>query len=491
MDYLDPKKKLEHRNRLYVGYVLMAIAIAFATVILVYMGSGFYVDKQTGSLIQNGQVLVNSDPEGAQVYLNDKQQRTKTSGKLVLPSGSYSLQLKKDGYRDWSQQVALEGGRVQRLDYARLIPTDLKPSIAQTFASAPADISQSPDRRWFIFTFADQPGILYTYDLNRPEQAAIPITIDKTLYSDPAKIGTFYTTEWSDDNKNILIENRFNGVVQDYFLVNQTDASQIKNLTKFYGVVGANISLVERNNNRVFVHNPATKILQTASVDSPTLIIRLTDVINFKALNENTILYTTQVGVTQTNKVQARLTDGIDKTYLIRELPVDSLSLLGLSKNGSNIVLAVGAQSDNKVAVFKNPIGYFKSNPTKLLPLATTMFNLDLPSEVAFSSDGSVVMVRGKQRVASHYFEEDRTARFDIVQPLNTQKLRWVDGKHLLYVSGGYAYIADFDGANNQKLVQTNDVFSVNFDNNYRYLYSFSQMAKPFNISRTQIKLDN
>lgn len=490
MDYLDPKKKLEHRNRLFVGYALMAVAIAIATVILVYIGSGFYVDKQTGDLIQNGQILVNSDPEGAQVFVNDKQQKTKTSGRLVLPSGTYNIQYKKDGYRDWSEQVSLEGGHVQRLDYARLIPTDLKPTIVQTFATAPADVSQSPDRRWLSLSFSDQPAVLYTYDFTKPDQAAKAIPLDKALYADPTKIGVLYVSEWSDDNKTMLVENRFNGVAQDYFLINRDDSTQTKNLTRLFAVTGVTLSLIERSNDRVFVFNPTTKVLQTASVDAPQLTTRLSDVMAYKALNENTILYTTQAGAAQA-KVQARLTDGADKTYLIRELSLDSVHLLSISKNGSNTVLSVGATKDNKVAIYKNPVGYLKANPTKTLPLAITMFTIDSPTETSFSTDGSVVMVRGKQRIASHYFEEDKSSRFDIAQPLGEQKLRWVDGKHLQYVSGGFAYIVDFNGSNNQKLVETNDAFSVNFDNNYRYLYSYSQTPKPFNISRTLIKLND
>ena len=165
MDYLDPNKKKAHRTRLFIGYALMAVAIAFATVILVYMGSGYYVDRQTGDLIQNGQIYVNSDPGGAQIYLNDKQQKAKTDNKLVVPSGSYKVGMKKDGYRDWEQTLQLEGGKVQRLDYARLIPTTLKSVITQTFASNPTHISQSPDRKYLSLVFAEKPNAVYFYDL--------------------------------------------------------------------------------------------------------------------------------------------------------------------------------------------------------------------------------------------------------------------------------------------------------------------------------------
>lgn len=489
MDYLDPHKKKAHRTRLYIGYGLMAIAIAISTVILVYVGSGYYVDRQTGDLIQNGQIFVNSDPDGASIFLNDKQQKAKTAGKLVVPSGNYSLAVKKDGYRDWTQQVQLEGGRVQKLDYARLIPSVLQPSIVQTYNAAPTDVSQSTDRRFVSLIFAQKPNAILFYDLTKPDQAAKEVVIDKAILTDPNKMGTFVVLEWSEDGKNVLVENRISGAAQDYLLINRDDGIATKNLNTSLNVRDVAISLRERSAGLYFVFNKSTKTLGTMTNGDNQLVPRLSGVLQYKAYNTNIIVYITDQGASP-GKVQARLTDG-DKTYLIRELPAGAAEyLIDVAKIGSTTAVAIGSTSEGKVTVIRNPIGYLKSNPNKTLPLATTIFLIDAPTEVSFSTDGSVVMARGGQKVASHYFEEDRTTRYDVPVPLDSNKLRWSDGKHLQVVSGGFSYIFDFDGANLQKLVETSAQFSTYFDNNYRSLYSFSTGAKPFNISRTLIKID-
>ena len=492
MDYLDPNKKKAHRTRLFIGYALMAVAIAFATVILVYMGSGYYVDRQTGDLIQNGQIYVNSDPGGAQIYLNDKQQKAKTDNKLVVPSGSYKVGMKKDGYRDWEQTLQLEGGKVQRLDYARLIPTTLKSVITQTFASNPTHISQSPDRKYLSLVFAEKPNAVYFYDLTQPEKAPSELVINPSVLSAPAQVGSFVVSEWTEDAKVVLVQNKVGDVVQDYLLVNRTDAAATKNLTTYFGLKTASFSLRDRSVNNVFIFDKVAKTLAVGTVSDKQVTQRLSGVLQYSPVDGNTILYITESTAAVKDKVQVRITDGNDKSYLLRELtPSTQPYLLAGAKLGSSTVVALGVGAENKVSVFRNPVGYLKANPDKNIPLATTVFQLPNPTEVSFSTDASVVMARGGQKIASHYFEEDRSARFELTVPVGALPLRWTDGKHLQVVSNGFAYIIDFDGANMQKLVETSDSLNAYFDNKYQNLYTFSSAIKPFNISQTQIKLDN
>lgn len=491
MDYLDPHKKKAHSTRLFIGYALIAVAIAFATVILVYVGSGYYIDRQTGDLIQNGQIFVNSDPEGASIYLNDKLQKTKTAGRLVVPSGLYDIAVKRDGYRDWIQQITLEGGKVQRLDYALLIPANLQPNAVQTFSSAPTDTSQSPDRRFISLVFADKPNTVLFYDTTKPDLDAKVVLIDKTLFLDPSKIGSLVVKEWTTDTKKVLIENVVAGVTLDYLLISRVDGDPSFNLYKTLNLKDVSIGLKEGDSDSYFIYNKTAKTLGTMTLNDKLLIPRLSNVLQYKAFNYDIIAYITDIGATK-DKVQARLTDGVDRTYLLRELSAGTTSyLLDVAKNGSTTVLAVGASSENKVAILSNPVGYLKANPDKTIPLATTIFLLENPTEVSFSTDGSVVMARGGQKIASHYFEEDRSAKYVLSVPIGLSSLRWVDGKHLQAVSGGYSYIFDFDGANLQKLTETTEKYSIYFDNNYRSFYSFSNTEKLFSINRTLIKIAN
>lgn len=487
MDYLDPEKKKQHRLRLYIGYGLMAILIALTTVILVYLGSGYDVDRDTGDLIQNGQVLLSSDPEGASVYLDNKIQKTKTTGKLVIPSGSYNVAVKKDGYRDWNQQIALEGGKILRLDYIKLIPENLEPTITQTFASAPSQVKQSSDKRYLSLVFAEQPLSIFVYDLVRPDEPAQQLTLLPSLLGDAKTTGSLSVIDWASDNKHMLVAHSVGSVIADYLLISKDATETPVNLSTRYSLPDeAVVSLQNKIKDRYFIYTPSAKTVVTANLDNVTTALRLSAVEQFSAYDNDTILYVTSSGAS-TGKVAVRLTDGIEKTYLMRELAPETSYLLAVSKYGSTVVAALGATAENKVTVLRNPVGYLKADTTRTIPLATTIFLLEKPTTVSFSADASVVLARGGKKIATHYFAEDRTSRYEVPLAIESSPVTWLDGKHLSVTAGTTAYIMDFDGNNVQKLADSPGQYGVFLDNNSRSLYSFGNTTKPFQVYKSSL----
>ncbi len=489
MDYLDPQKKRSHKVRLYIGYSLIAVAISIATVILVYIGSGFYLDKQTGSLIQNGQLFVNSNPEGATIYLNGEQQRTKTVGRLVVPSGSYKVTLKRDGFREWSQQVLLEGGRIQRLDYARLLPTLLTPKIIQTFATVPQHISQSFDRRFLTFTFAEKPLSIFVYDLTKPDVTPVEIIIAANTISNPVKTGQLNILEWSEDNKHFLVSYSAGGILSDYLIASRDVKEPVTNLTVLLGIKTSVISFRNHSFDHYYVYNPADKSLGTVSIEVTTVIPRLNNVLAYKTFDNDQILYVSATSIIK-NKVQARLSIN-DKSYLLRELTPSDSYLLDIAKLSSSVVIAVGSSSENKVTILRNPVEYLHTHPEQTVPSAVTILQVPAPTEVSFSTDASVVMARGGQKFAVHYFEEDKSSTYELGVPVPSDKLRWIDGKHLQAMSGADAYLFDYDGANLQKTVPSLAQFGSYFDNNYQNIYGFTTFTNgiPFTVTRSSLKV--
>src|SRR4051812_39959341 len=117
MDFLDPRKRRAHSIRLMIGYVLIAIAIALGAMILVYGAYGYGINTKTGDIVQNGLLFVNSQPGGADISLNNNPQGSNTAARLILPSGNYTLTLKKDGYRTWQRGFTLTEHSVARYVY--------------------------------------------------------------------------------------------------------------------------------------------------------------------------------------------------------------------------------------------------------------------------------------------------------------------------------------------------------------------------------------
>lgn len=127
MDYLDPRKRRAHNIRLIVGYVLVGIVIGLATYIIDAGANGYGLNVKTGQIIQNALLFTDSKPGGAEIWLNGQDRNAKTSARLILPAGNYTLTLKKDGYRDWSRKFVLSEQSVGRYVYPFLFP--VKPVI--------------------------------------------------------------------------------------------------------------------------------------------------------------------------------------------------------------------------------------------------------------------------------------------------------------------------------------------------------------------------
>lgn len=490
MDYLDPEKKRQHRIRLFVGYGLMAVAISIATVILVYIGSGWYLDSSTGDLIQNGQLFVNSAPEGSSIYVNGELQKTKTPARLVIPSGSYKIEVKRSGYADWMQNVALEGGRIQKMDYIRMVPTDITAAPIQTFADVPSQVVPSGDRRFMALVFDAKPSSFFVYDLTKPDLAPVEHALPVSLYSqaDQPEPRKLQIADWAGDNKHILLQYQKDNVVTDYVLVSRDQDEAPVNVSAILGVKNAVISFRDRQFDQYYIYKNDDKTLNTGSLDTKsTLVQKLTDVFQYKTYGPDAVLYVPYT-LQPDGKAAAKLLSE-QKTHLIRELTKADNYLLDISKTGSALVIAVGAAPENKVTIVKNPLGYLKANPKQLVPAAATVLQLPNPTEVYFSTDASVVAARSGQKIASHYFEEDRSAKFDMAVPITSQKLTWLDGKHLKFSSNKDSYMVDFDGANLRKLASTNSQFQTILDNNYQSLYSFSaaENGKLFNIYRSSM----
>ena len=145
MDFLDPKSRKAHRRRLFIGYALMAIALGMATLLIALLTSGYDVDRKTGAVIQNGLVLTESHPVSADIYVNG-QAKGKTSQRLLLPEGGYTVELKANGFRSWQHKVTLEGSSIEQLVYPFLFPEKLQTKTVNDFANLPHMAIKHTDR---------------------------------------------------------------------------------------------------------------------------------------------------------------------------------------------------------------------------------------------------------------------------------------------------------------------------------------------------------
>ncbi len=492
MDYLDPKKKREHKIRLLVGYGLFSVAIGISTLLLVYMANGYDVDRSTGQVIQNGLIYLNTRPGGAEIYLNGEKQRGTTDARIVVPAGSYTIDMKRAGYRNWSRTLLLEGGSLRRLSYARLVPEELTSIVVAELRTNPIHTSQSIDKQWLVMSHIDNPLLLNIMNTDQASLVVQAFQVPESIVDSPEN-GSLEILEWADDNKTFMASYTAGSSVE-YLLINRENPALSQNLTDLFGDPELQIQFQDRKQDKFFAYKPSTQSLFTATIDGGVgSAPYVTNVQAFKTFANDWVLYITSSG--KEGLVNARFKRG-DKDILLKQIKTADKYLLQLAKLGSAPVMGISSPVENKATIYNDPEKYLNDNPNVTIPIATTVLRIVNPIDLRISADSSVIMAYGPSSFASHEYDEDRSYTFKVDVPIDPiQELRWLDGQHFMFSSAGKQMMMDFDGSNMFELVPSVQQLGSFFTDELDLMYTFtpstaateSAPATPASISTTNM----
>ncbi|HET7059838.1 MAG TPA: PEGA domain-containing protein [Candidatus Saccharimonadales bacterium] len=475
MEFLDPAKQARHRLILWIGYVLVAVGIVIAALVLLYQAYGFGLGKN-GTVIQNGLVFLSSQPHPASITLNGKPNSNQTNARIALPSGIYRVQLARDGYRTWQRTIEVEGGDVQHFDYPLLIPKKLVTKKLQTYSSAPGLATQSPDRRWLL---VEKPGSMTgfsLYDLKNPAKAPVELNLPDGVLAKPATPGeNWQLEEWADDNKHVVLQHNYDGK-NEYILVDRTDAAKSQNLNKVLSSNPTKLTLLNKKYDQYYLYDSKTAVLQKASLSVPTAVTVLEHVLNYQSYADDTLLYATDSGA-PAGKVLVRLKIG-GQTYPVRTFPAGSTYLLNLTKYSGTLYVAAGSSSLDRVYIYKDPVGQLGKLPNHALVPAQVL-HVSQPNYVSFSNNAQFIMAENGNQFGVYDIENEKGYNYVTPQPLDSpqQHATWMDGNRMTYVSGGQLLMFDYDGTNSQQLVPASPAYLPVFAPDFKFVYTLAPNA--------------
>jgi len=483
MDFLDPKKQKAHTIRLRVGYVLIGLAILLATTILLYQARGYVIDRH-GRVIQNGLIFLSSQPEGADIYANNKMVDG-TNARMVLPAGQYVFELKRTGYRDWKRGITIEGGSVQRFDYPFLFPTSLKTSVAKQYGGAPGFSTQSLDRRWLMVQTGANDFDLY--DLR--DEAPVPdsFTISPEVLSAGSVTTSWQTIEWSDDDRHVVLSRLFTKDGQpgrEYILVDREKPAETINLSVLLGFTPTTLQLRDQAYDQYYLFDQPNGALLTASIEKPTPQPYLSRVLAFKAHGKNTVVYATNKDM-PADKASVRVRDG-DQTFTIRQVAVSPTYLLDINRFDDNWFVAAGSANEDRVYVYKNPMDRLRE-VSNSAPVPSQVLKVVAPNYLSFSTNGRYVVLESADSFAVYDAKTDKGYAYQSKLPIDPGigHATWIDGYHLSIVSGGQLAVMDFDGTNQQQLVPSSPAFAPFFTPDFKRLYTLADSALTITPLRT------
>lgn len=447
-----------------IGYVCIAIAIGIATVILLYQAYGFGLNKK-GQVVQDGLLFVSSTPGGAEIYLNGTDQQKTTNTRLSLVSGQYNMKLTRNGYRDWERKVNILGGFVDRFDYPFLIPKDLTTANITPYDTLPASASQSPDHRWVLVQHAGTDSF-DLYDLKNPKNPAAALQVPANVITTGAN-QTYEMLEWANDNQHVLIKHTYDSGKYEFIMLDVKNPDQSVNLSTALGATPTTMTLINKKYDQYYLYDSAAQTLSSASLGTPTPKLVLDHVLAYKSYSDNMILYASSQ--TADGTVAVKLLDG-SKTYTLRTLAAGTTYLLDLTQYSGSWYVVVGAGSEDKVYIYKNPMSQLDSGKSVLVPVY--ILRVPAASYVSFSPNARFIVAENGTQFGVYDAEYPGGYVYDTKLPVDAPQphANWMDGNHLDYVSGGKLVMFDFDEGNLQTLMPAAPNYVPFFSPDYKFV---------------------
>lgn len=489
MDFLDPKKRKAHRVKLFIGYWLMAIALTFASIILLYQSYGYDYDPQTGQIVQNGLIFISAHPDGANARLNGES-KGRTDLRLDVAAGDYSLELKEPGYRDWKRNFYLEGGSIERFAYPFLFPTNLETSDTQNYAANPGLVTQSPNRDIIV---VQQPGGFQRFDLvdvSGDTAKTSVLSLPVGLLVAAGATHQLELVEWSTDNRHFVLKHTHDGGAEFAVIDIEAPANSV-NLSTTFGVPFTNLALRDKKFDQYYLYNQPAQTLHSARLDAAAPVLYQGDVLAFRPHGADEVTFITAAGASE-GKVLLKIREGAE-SYTVREIAAGSRYVVDLARFGSSWYLAAGSAEENKVYLFKDPVATIKRGRDKL-PLPVAILRTPGATDyISFSANTRFIAAQSGNHFAVYDAETDRQYRYDSGLGLPPgQKIGWMDGHRLATVVNGQTTVFDYDGTNKQTLTAALNGYQPLFDNSYEALFTLSPSAKADGtpaLVRTELRL--
>lgn len=188
------------RVRLGVFFIGLVIVGLMGLVVSFY-ARGYRFEPKTFKFIPNGLLVVNSEPTGAQIWV-DGELASATNATIPLPPAEYDIEVKKDGYISWKKRLTVEKEIVTQADVS-LFPA--APTLTPITFSGVLNPIASPDGNKIAYIVPNTRDNLDKSGLWISEVINLPIGFPR----EPRRItdGDLSQAflEWSPDSKEILL----------------------------------------------------------------------------------------------------------------------------------------------------------------------------------------------------------------------------------------------------------------------------------------------
>ena len=121
--FKKPTKKQFLIRRIVLSSIATLAVIIIATAAILFM-LGYRLDGSNGRLEQGALLQFDSQPNGADVHIDNSNIGSQTATKQTVVAGTHSVRMSRAGYQDWNRTLDLAAGTLTWLDYTRFVPNE-------------------------------------------------------------------------------------------------------------------------------------------------------------------------------------------------------------------------------------------------------------------------------------------------------------------------------------------------------------------------------
>ena len=473
-----------------IVYGIMCLSVVALVIVLLLIVLGYRFNRSEGRIEQGGLLQLDTRPGGADVSIDGVNLGSRTAAKAAVGAGQHYVTMNRGGYRQWQKSVSVAPGSVVWLDYARLIPSELKTENMASFPTLSQSLA-SFNAKWMAIKEDPATPQVILVDISRENIKQSSFEIPASVFTAPTagKAQQFTLEAWDPTNRYLLVKHTYNDTALEWLLVDAENPSQTINITRLVNVPMSNIVFSGASSNVLFVQVGTD--IRKIEINSGTLSRPLvSNVVEFSLYDRSTILYTTSIVAETGVRSVGYYEDGAEKPHVLKSFADDGKALLkvalGKYFNDAYVAIAYGEE----INVYR---GALPSGDATVASM-THQTTFTQPGGAAFMevrNKGRFIVV---QKDGDFQVYDNELKQFTKTSLKNSSgivsKIGWLDGYYAWSDLGGMLRLYEFDGANQSDIMAVVPGQSVTLAMDGVFVYGMTQSDGKYHLSRTRLQLN-
>lgn len=487
----NPKRPVSSERQTWLRtaiYSFMTLTVTVIVSLLMLVVLGYQFNQKDGKLEQGGLLQFVSQPSGATVTLDGQRLLATTSTKSTVDAGVHYVTFDKDGYRQWQKTVTVAPGQVGWLNYARLIPSDIKPEMVRRFTTVAHALASQSRNYMLLQEAADKPQFTVA-DIRGDRLKYASLQIPEGVYTVPGegKTQSFVPVKWSLNDDYILVKHTYNDDESEWIMIRRDDVTKSINITSMFAVNPSAVEFASYNGKSLFVQ--INDVVRRMNLDEQTLSRPLaTKVANFTVYNEKTIAYASTADETGKRHTGYAAID-IPSPVKLDTYDDDGRFLsVGIAEYFGKMIASTIYGTDLTVRSGANlPTPANSANTMKIIGSRVVPAGV---SKLEMSSSGRLTYITLPDGYGVFDLEFNKFDQTTLVNAGESKPdIHFLDDYTMWSDTGGQLWFYDFDGANRQNIMPVVEGLSSSLSPNGKYVYAFAPTDGGILLQRARLIL--